>query len=146
MSVYKLKTAIVTGGASGIGAQTVRLMYLQGMNVVIADLERSRGEAEELISSLPDSRRVIFQPVDVCSWPDLRSVFDSTIKNFGSLEIVVANAGIMETREFFDFDDIDLEGHLREPSEAHRVIDVNLKGVMNSKVFRLIAASHKLIY
>jgi NAD(P)-dependent dehydrogenase (short-subunit alcohol dehydrogenase family) len=134
MSVYKYKTAIVTGGASGIGAQTARIMCLQGMNVVIADLESSRGEAEELISSLSDSRRAIFQPVDVCSWPDLRSVFDSTIEKFGSLEIVVANAGIMETREFFDFDDIDPEGHLKEPSEAHRVIDVNLKGVMNSKV------------
>ena len=48
------------------------------------------------------------------------------------MDIVIANAGIMETKPFFDEDDVDENGDLKEPSQSHHVIDVNLKGTMNS--------------
>ena len=57
------KTAIVTGGAGGIGAQTIRTYASQGFNVVIADLPASQPAAESLIASLPDPEKGLYHPV-----------------------------------------------------------------------------------
>ena len=63
----------------------------------------------------------------------MTQLFSRTKEKFGSIEVVVANAGMMETKHFFDFEDeMDENGELKEPKEAYRVIDVNLKGTMNS--------------
>lgn len=123
------KTAIITGGAGGIGAETVRLFHEHGANVVIADLAFAKETAERLIASL--SPRVVFISTDILSWSSMLSLFAQTKEKFGSVEYVVANAGLMETKHFFDFE-IDEKGDLKEPTEAYKVIDVNLKGTMNS--------------
>jgi NAD(P)-dependent dehydrogenase (short-subunit alcohol dehydrogenase family) len=124
------KTVIVTGGAHGIGAQTVRSFHAHGMNVVVADLPSSDATAKALIASLSNS--AIFIPVDLSIWADTRNLFKKTIEHFGQVDIVAANAGVMEHKAFFDFE-LDEDGELREPVESYRVIDVNLKGTMNSK-------------
>jgi len=59
------------------------------------------------------------------------SLFAQTKAKFVSIEVVVANAGLMETKLFFGFD-LDENGDLKELAESHAVIDVNLKGTMNS--------------
>jgi len=123
------KTAIITGGAGGIGAETVRLFHSHGANVVVADLPFAQKSADELISTL--SPRVIFIPTDILNWASMLALFAQTKDKFGSVEVVVANAGLMETRHFFDME-LDENGELEEPKEAYKVIDVNLKGTMNS--------------
>ncbi|CZR57334.1 uncharacterized protein PAC_07223 [Phialocephala subalpina] len=122
------KTAIITGGANGIGAEVVRLFHSHGANVVIADLPSSEPAAVSLISTL--SSRVIFVPTDILNWQNMISLFKQTISTFGSVEIVVANAGIMETKPFYDYEE-DENGDLKEPKESYRIIDVNSKGTMN---------------
>lgn len=63
----------------------------------------------------------------------MSELFSQTKQKFGSIDVVVANAGMMETKHFFDFEgEVDENGELKEPKEAYRVIDVNLKGTMNS--------------
>jgi hypothetical protein len=134
------KTAIITGGANGIGASTVRLLHSQGCNVVIADLGFAKATAEALIFSLPaptasgavKTPRVIYVETDILDWTSMKNLFKETVKEFGQVDIVVANAGLMESRQFFDWDDVDEEGDLRESREAFKVLDVNLKGTMNS--------------
>jgi len=123
------RTAIITGGAGGIGAETVRLFHEYGAKVVIADLSFAEKAAGELISSL--SSRVIFVPTDILDWSSMLSLFAQTKQKFGSVEFVVANAGLMETKHFFDME-VDEKGELKEPKEAYKVIDVNLKGTMNT--------------
>jgi len=123
------KTAIITGGAGGIGAETVRLFHEHGANVVIADLPFARASAELLVASL--SSRVVFIPTDISDWKSMLSLFAQAKKKFGTIEIVVANAGLMETRHFYDFE-LDESGDLKESIESSTVIDVNLKGTMNS--------------
>jgi NAD(P)-dependent dehydrogenase (short-subunit alcohol dehydrogenase family) len=130
------KTVIVTGGAGDIGTQTVRAYHSAGCNVVIADLPFTRDAAETLISSLSDSKRTMFYPANIIIWDDMQSLFKETKKYFGQIDIVVANAGLMESQGFFDFEEDDA-GELREPAEAYKVIDVNLKGTMNSKLLAL---------
>ncbi|KAF7544841.1 hypothetical protein G7046_g9701 [Stylonectria norvegica] len=60
----------------------------------------------------------------------MQALFAAAVERFGRVDIVVANAGIMESRRFFDFE-VDEGGKLREDG-AGRVIDVNLKGTMNT--------------
>lgn len=125
------KTVIVTGSANGIGAETVRLYNSQGAYVVIADLPSSRTTAGVLIKTLPRPDRAIFVPVNITIWKEISSLFDQAKRRFGRIDIVVANAGIMESRSFYDFE-TDNDGSLIEDDGFHRVIDVNLKGTMNS--------------
>ena len=126
------KTVIVTGGTGGIGAQTTRTFHAKGCNVVIADLPFAQDAAQSLISSLPDPGRAMYHPTNIVDWTDMKSLYRETVARFGQVDIVIANAGMMESKGFFDFEE-DENGELKEPVEAYRVIDVNLKGTMNSK-------------
>jgi NAD(P)-dependent dehydrogenase (short-subunit alcohol dehydrogenase family) len=135
MSVFILpsgrpKTVIVTGGAGGIGAQTIRTYHAQGCNVVVADLSFAKDAAKSLIASLPDQSRALFHETDITDWEAMRSLFRTTKEKFGQVDIVIANAGLMESRDFFDFEE-DEHGELKEPTEAYKIVDVNLKGSMN---------------
>ena len=129
------RTIIVTGGAGGIGAQTVKTYHSRGCNVVIADLPSSTDAANSLISSLSDASRVVYQPTNIVNWGDMQTLFRETKRKFGQVDMVIANAGLMESKGFFEFEgEEDENGELKESSEASRVIDVNLKGTMNSKL------------
>jgi NAD(P)-dependent dehydrogenase (short-subunit alcohol dehydrogenase family) len=136
----KPKTVIVTGGAGGIGAQTIRSYHSAGCNVVIADLPFAKDNAEALISSLSEPERAMFHPTNIISWTDMQALFRETKKYFGQIDVVVANAGLMESKGFFDFEEDDT-GELKEPTEAYKIVDVNLKGTMNSKLSYSIGCS-----
>lgn len=127
------KTTIVTGGSNGIGAHTVKLFSSQGSNVVIADLESTVVEAEALIDSLPHPSSALFVPTNILDWEQMKLLFRRTIEHFSRVDIVVANAGIMESKNIFDLVAVDNQGELQESVEGFRVLDVNLKGTLNSK-------------
>lgn len=129
------KTAIVTGGAGGIGAQTVREYHSKGCNVVVADLPSALDSGQKLISSLPDPSRAMYFETNIVNWSNMRELFKATKSKFGQVDFVVANAGIMESTGFFEFEEDD-NGELKEPAGAYRILDVNLKGTMNSKLSR----------
>ncbi|KAH8733747.1 hypothetical protein BGZ61DRAFT_565910 [Ilyonectria robusta] len=114
------KTAIVTGGANGIGLETIRQYHANGANVVIADLASSRKSAEDAIKSLGDESRALFVPVDIVVWDEVRALFALAIERFRLVDIVVANAGIMESRQFFDFD-VNEKGELEDDALKHAV-------------------------
>lgn len=125
------QTVIVTGGANGIGAAIVRQYIFLGANVVIADLASAEKAARALMTEFPDMERSLFVPVNITAWEQIKDLFRTAKSHFGRVDIVVANAGIMETRPFFDFS-VDEGGDLIEDSGPSRVIDVNLKGTINS--------------
>lgn len=83
------KVAIITGGASGIGAGTVRLFVRAGAKVVIADVQDEAGEA--LASELGDA--VIYQHTDVSSEADVKAMVAAAVDNFGGLHCLFNNAG-----------------------------------------------------
>lgn len=133
------KTVLVTGAARGIGAATAALFNHHGANVVIADLAQFQEAAELLIrSTFTNLQRAIFVPGDIVDWAQLTSCFKAAIERFGGIDIVVANAGIMESSPVLDVDFVDENGDLRETTEAGRVIDVNLKGTLNSRIHFLL--------
>lgn len=109
------KTAIVTGGASGIGAVFVRRMIAEGGSVMIADLDAERGKA--LAAELGDT--AAFMALDVTHADAFPSLIEETDRKFGGLNILFNNAGI---GCFGLTPDLSIE-------EWHRVISVNLDAV-----------------
>lgn len=104
---FENKTVVVTGGAKGIGAGCITVFHQQSGNVVILDRDSNAGEtlSREL------GERALFIQCDVTSESEVKSAMDQTAKHFGSLDVLVNNAGIMkyltvtETTEK-DWDDV----------------------------------------
>ena len=88
---YKGKVVLVTGGASGIGAATVRMFAAAGASVAIAD--RNADAAAALANELPGA---ISCPVDVMDPGSCLAMVDVVRKAFGRLDCAFNNAGISE--------------------------------------------------
>lgn len=88
------QVAVVTGAASGIGESTARLFAAEGAAVVVADINVERGEglAAELITG---GGRAVFVRTDVSREEDVARAVQSAVSNFGRLDIMVNNAGVV---------------------------------------------------
>lgn len=91
MGRFSDSCTVVTGGASGIGEATVRALVNEGGRVVIADLQRDRGEA--LVAELGDA--AVFQITDVTREHDIIAAIDVARRTFGRLDGMVNNAGVV---------------------------------------------------
>ena len=109
------KVAVVTGGASGIGAATVRRLVAEGASVVIADLNASA--VEQVASELGD--RATPFTLDVTELAAVEQLMAVAVDEYGKLDIVFNNAGISSLGRV---DEIDID-------HWHRVIDVDLNAV-----------------
>lgn len=127
------KTVIITGGAGGIGSATAKIFNEHGANVVLADVPISRTPAEKVIALLPYPSRAMYVPVDIVDWGQMQGLFKRVMDRFGAIHTVVANAGIMESKNILDMDEVDENGDLLESKDASKVVDVNVKGTLNSK-------------
>lgn len=108
------KVAVVTGGASGIGAASVQAFVEHGAQVVITDIDTDRG------ASLAESLSCVFQPHDVTredQWQDLIALVR---ERFGRLDVLLNNAGMVLRQSI---EDIELE-------DWNRVMTVNLTSVV----------------
>src|SRR6201993_4957782 len=112
------KVAIVTGGASGIGAGVVEKFLAEGARVVIADVERDRGE--DLAATL--GADAVFRRTDVSDPDQVGALVAAAVETFGGLDVMVNNAGV-SSRMHRSFLDDDL-------ADFHRVMAVNVLGVM----------------
>nr|WP_293843118.1 3-hydroxyacyl-CoA dehydrogenase [uncultured Arsenicibacter sp.] len=125
------KTALVTGGASGLGEATVRLFHEQGANVVIVDLNETRGMA--LAAELGERAR--FARTNVADEADVQAAVDLALTTFGGIHIAVNCAGVAEARKTIGKVDGVYGPHSLAAFE--RTIKVNLIGSFN--VIRLAA-------
>ena len=88
MTGFQGKTAVVTGGASGIGAATARRLAAGGAKVLIADLN------EEVGAALAEELGGRFLRVDVAQADELEAMIAEADNAFGRLDILINNAGI----------------------------------------------------
>lgn len=113
------KTAIVTGGAVGIGRACVERMAEEGAKVAIFDVLDAQGKT--LAANLSaKGHKVTYQHVDVTDEAKLKSAIDKTAQDLGGLHVMVNNAGISGAPKPTD--------QVTE-AEWDRVQDVNVKGV-----------------
>lgn len=111
------KVALVTGAAQGIGLACVEAFVREGAGVVLADRDEARGrEAAQRISGT--GGKVVFATCDVLKKSQVDAAVATAVNEFGRLDILVANAGIVHAAEFLDLEEADFD----------RVIGVNLKG------------------
>src|SRR4026207_2114024 len=89
----KGKVALVTGGASGIGAATVRLLAAEGAHVVFAD--RNEDTSAILIGELSRSGfEALFVKADLTRETDCQRTVAEVLEKFGALDILINNAGV----------------------------------------------------
>lgn len=85
------RTAVITGAASGIGAGTARRFVAEGANVIVADLQVEAGQ--QLVGELGDVAR--FAECDVTKEDQIAAAVDMAVSEFGSLDVMFNNAGIV---------------------------------------------------
>lgn len=89
---YANLTAIITGGASGIGLATAQLLHQRGARVAIVDLQANKGA--EALNSLNNSNRAIFIQANLAIPEEADRIVAETVKAFGQLNAAVNSAGI----------------------------------------------------
>jgi NAD(P)-dependent dehydrogenase (short-subunit alcohol dehydrogenase family) len=119
----KNKTAIITGASHGFGLAVARHFLEQGANVAICGRDAAAiKKAKSTLSTLVNNETKIFSmAADIASPEQTKSFVTSVHKHFGTIDILVANAGIYGTKGPIDKIDWD---------EWSYAIDVNLKGTV----------------
>lgn len=116
-----MKTAIITGASSGIGEATAHALSNEGFNVVLT--ARSFDKLQALKSDLTTKGfKAIAVKGDVTIREDMKRVAKAALDEFGRIDVLINNAGIMP---------LTFLKNLHE-DEWEQTIDVNIKGVMNS--------------
>jgi 3-oxoacyl-[acyl-carrier protein] reductase len=117
------KTAIVTGGGQGLGAEICHMLDMAGSNVIVNYFMDREGKnqklAEGVLAELGNKGLTI--EADVRDPEQIGSMFNKTISQFGKVDIVVNNAGILRDKTIKKM----------SAEEWQQVIDTNLTGVFN---------------
>jgi NAD(P)-dependent dehydrogenase (short-subunit alcohol dehydrogenase family) len=110
------KVAIVTGGAKGIGLAIARRYCGDGARVIVADVDADAGS--RAVEDLGELGAVRFVRCDVGAAEDVRNLVEVAVEVWGSVDVLVNNAGIVHGADFLDLEEADFD----------RVLRVNLKG------------------
>ena len=92
------KVAVITGAASGLGEATARLMHAEGASVILTDIQDDRGR--RVAAELGDRARYLH--CDVTAEADVAGAVDTAVREFGRLDCMFNNAGIIGTHGGID--------------------------------------------
>lgn len=115
------KVVIVTGGNSGVGEATAKLFAKEGATVVIS--ARRKDALEKVENEIKAfGGKVLSVPTDISKVEDCENLIEATIKEFGKVDVLVNNAGVLDSglKAIDKFSDDDL----------NKVLDINQKGTM----------------
>ncbi len=138
------RIAIVTGGAQGLGEAICHRLAREGAHVVVADLNLEKAEQVAAAITAQTDRRAIAIQTDVTDEAQVEALVNRTLQEFGRLDIMVANAGILIAEAIDEFPadkwrrvlEVDLVGYFLCAKHAARVMKAQRSGVIiqiNSK-------------
>lgn len=110
------KVVLITGGASGIGLAAVKLFLEHGAKVAVADINEQSGK--QLVKSLPHEHLAFFK-TDITNEPDCQKTVQSVLSQFGTIDVLINNAGI----------EIVSPIHEMALEDWNHILQVNLTGV-----------------
>ncbi|NIK11651.1 SDR family NAD(P)-dependent oxidoreductase [Alkalibacillus almallahensis] len=114
------KTAIITGGGSGLGQSTAKKLAEQGINIAVIDIDEEGGqETVEVVKQA--GADATFIKADVSKEKDVKNYVDQTVEQFGSIDYFFNNAGISGSGQYFL--DTDIE-------EIDKIVGINLLGAL----------------
>ena len=120
MNYLQNKTAIITGASSGLGAASARALSAKGVRVVAAALDQEGLDA--IVSELKtNGGEAVGRVSDVTSLEDMKALAQFAQDSFGSVDILINNAGLMLFSTWVDLAVDDWE----------KMINVNIKGYLN---------------
>jgi NAD(P)-dependent dehydrogenase (short-subunit alcohol dehydrogenase family) len=112
------KFAVVTGGASGLGAASARLLASEGAGVAIADIDDNRGK--RVVNEIRSAGGVAdFWHMDVTNEKEVEQTMSGVFEKYGGINVLVNSAGVAGYPKLT---------HETSSAEWDRVIDINLKG------------------
>ncbi|NQU53921.1 MAG: SDR family NAD(P)-dependent oxidoreductase [Bacteroidetes bacterium] len=104
------KVAIVTGAAQGFGAGIADLMFSEGANVIIADMNEEKGrEFAAELNSKETKNRAHFISVNVSDAESVKNLVQQTVIHFGGLDAMISNAGILRAGSLDEMDQATFE-------------------------------------
>ncbi|TYT22560.1 SDR family oxidoreductase [Luteimonas viscosa] len=113
------KVILITGGGTGLGAETARLLASRGAKVAVAG--RRRAKLEEVVADIEAKGGTArAYALDVTEKTRVEAVIATVVADFGRLDVLVNNAGLMPIRPMAEVD----------TDEWDAMIDVNLKGTL----------------
>lgn len=114
------KVVVITGASSGIGEATAKLLAKNGAKVVLG--ARRENRLQEISQDIEDAGgQAAYRVTDVTNPDDLKALVALAKKEFGAIDVIYNNAGIMPTSPISAL----------KTDEWNMMIDVNLKGVLN---------------
>ncbi len=116
------KVIVITGAASGFGRLVAQKVAALGAKVVCADIDES-GLAETVDSVSKAGGTAVAQRADVTQLAQMTALADSVVSQFGRIDVMVNNAGIMPLAFYTD--------HEQAQSAWDKCIDINIKGVLH---------------
>lgn len=114
---FQNKSAIVTGAGQGIGFEICRLLCASGASVLLNDVDTALAE-KAAATIRAENGNCIALAGDCSDITFIAQMVDTTVQQFGSLDVVIANAGITLFGDFLDY----------PPESLYRVMNVNLGG------------------
>jgi NAD(P)-dependent dehydrogenase (short-subunit alcohol dehydrogenase family) len=115
------KTAVITGGQSGIGRSIAKRYADEGANIVIGDVRKEPRRAERPTTEVirDNGGDAHFVKTDVTSYGDVKTLVDTAVETYGSIDVMVNNAGILQQTLL----------HETSIEEWEELMDINVKGV-----------------
>ena len=111
----KDKTAIITGGGTGIGLATARAFYQEGAKIIL--FGRRKEKLEKAVEKLGDSAIIV--QGDMTNNNDLDQLINETLHNFKKIDILVNNAGLFNGAPLHEISD----------SQWDEIMDINIRSV-----------------
>jgi glucose 1-dehydrogenase len=112
------KVALVTGAARGIGLACAQAFAREGAQVFITDVNDDAGR-REVLRLRSEGLTTSFAACDVSRKDQVDAAIGAAVNEFGRIDVLVANAGIVHAADFLDLEEADFD----------RVLAVNLKGI-----------------